>query len=327
MKLLVTGAFGNVGTSLRRELAGREHDVTWFDLPTTRRRLLARRAGMRVHWGDIRDAEAVTAAVTAAGADIVVHLAAIIPPGSDRDPALAEAVNIGGTENVIKACAAQARPPRIVHASSLALFGKTQHLPPPRTADDPINPTDPYTRHKARAEELLRASGLEVAILRFGAVIPLAVLGTLDPIMFEVPLTDRIEFVHTWDVALALANAIEHDEVWGRMFLIGGGERCQIYQRELVSKPLDALGIGMLPDHAFGNTPFHTDWLDTTESQAVLQFQRHTYDDYVAHMLELMGWRRPFIRVLGPVIRRYLLRMSPYYRSGGPAASRDSSSA
>jgi nucleoside-diphosphate-sugar epimerase len=315
VKILLTGAFGNVGTALRREIAGRGHDVRCFDAPTKRNRGLAKRAGLDVEWGDIRDGDAVRAAV--ADRDVVVHLAAIIPPGSMRDPDLAHAVNVGGTSNVVAACHAADTPEhrvRLVFASSLALFGPTQHLDPPRTLADPIVPTDDYTQHKARCEELLQASGLEVAILRFGAVIPIDVLGVLDPLMFEVPLEDRIEFVHPWDVGLALVHAVESDEVWGNTYLIGGGARCQVLQREIIRKPLEAMGIGMLPEEAFGTTHFHADWLDTDESQRVLQYQRYTFDDCVQHMVEYLGWKRPFVRLARPIARRKLLSTSPYYR-------------
>jgi nucleoside-diphosphate-sugar epimerase len=317
--VLLTGPFGNVGTAVRREIAGRGHDVRCFDVPTRKNRARAKQAGVDVVWGDIRDAAAVKAA--AADRDVVVHLAAIIPPGSIRDPVLAESVNVGGTTNVIAACRAADHPVKVVYTSSLALFGPTQHLAPPRTLADPIVITDDYTRHKAKCEDLLHESGLDVAILRLGAVIPIDVLGVIDPLMFEVPLTDRIEFVHPWDVGLAIVHAIESDEVWGHTYLIGGGSRCQLYQREIIQKPMEALGIGMLPDDAFTTKPFHTDWLDTAESQRVLEFQRYTFDDCVGHMLEYVGWKRPFVRLARPIARWQLLRTSPYHRAGDGAGA------
>src|SRR5262249_24601014 len=120
VRVLLTGPFGNVGTAVRREIAGRGHDVRCFDAPTPTNRARARSAGVDVVWGDIRDAAAVRRA--AADRDVVVHLAAIIPPGSIRDPVLAESVNVGGTTNVIAACQAADHPVKIVYTSSLALF-------------------------------------------------------------------------------------------------------------------------------------------------------------------------------------------------------------
>ncbi len=310
MRVLLTGAFGNVGTSVLREAAGRGHEIVGFDVPTGANRKVAARLGATARWGDIRNLDEVERAM--AGCAAVIHLAAVIPPGTDRNPALAEAVNVGGTANVIAAARAHGEL-RIVFASSLALFGRTQHLPPPRTLDDPVQVTDPYTAHKAAGERMLRESGLEVAILRFGAVLPLRLLGSIDPIMFEVPLTDRIEFVHTYDVGLALVNALTSDEVWGRTLLIGGGPACQLYQREIMARGLAAAGLDMLPDAAFSTTPYHTDWMDTAESQRLLRYQRHTFDDYLGHLVAELGWRRNAARALRPLVRWWMLRQSPFH--------------
>ncbi|MGH9039108.1 MAG: NAD-dependent epimerase/dehydratase family protein [Acidimicrobiia bacterium] len=314
MRVLLTGAFGNVGTSVLREIDGRGHEVVCFDVPSKANHRTAARLSARACWGDLRNAEAVAAAM--AGCEAVIHLAAIIPPASDRNPALAEAVNVGGTANIIAAARAQGGA-RILYASTIALFGRTQHLDPPRTVDDPIQITDPYTAHKAEGERMLRESGLPVGILRFGAVLPLQLLGSIDPLMFEVPLSDRIEFVHTYDVGLALVNALDQEEVWGRTLLIGGGRACQVYQRELMARGLEAVGVGMLPESAFSTTPYHTDWMDTEESQRLLAFQRHTYDDYLEQLVGVLGWRRHAVRGLRPLVRRWMLRGSPYYRAGG----------
>jgi nucleoside-diphosphate-sugar epimerase len=147
-----------------------------------------------------------------------------------------------------------------------------------------------------------------------------------DPAMFDVPLDNRIEFVHRRDVARALANALETDDIWGQTWLIGGGPRNQYIYRDLAAKILDAMGVGMLPDEAFSTIPYPTDWLDTSESQRVLQFQQLTLDDYVAEMRQMLGWRRVFVRLFRPAVRAWLLRQSPYYmaakRQAGPAAAR-----
>jgi UDP-glucose 4-epimerase len=314
MRILITGAFGNVGTSLLHELALDKHQVRCFDLKNPRTEKVAARYASRVDvaWGDVRRLEDVQAAVK--DCDVVIHLIAIIPPQSIAQPDLTRSINVGGTKNIITALKAMPKPAKLIYSSSLALFGQTQHMPPPRTVADPIQIMDVYTETKAECETLIKESGLTWAILRFAAVLPLDVLSTIDPLMFEVPLTDRAEFVHTRDVGLALANAAQSETVWGKILLIGGGKRCQMYQRELIAKPLQAMGIGMMPDHAFSTVSYHLDWLDTSESQAILQYQRHSFDDYVRDIVQGIGWRRPFIRILGPIIRRYLLSTSPYYR-------------
>jgi len=313
VNVLITGAFGNVGTSLLRELLPRKtHNVRCFDLktPVSEKRARNYAGQVEIVWGDVRNAADVQRA--AADQDVIIHLIAIIPPKSDVNPEVTKAINVGGTINILNAI--KGKPTRLIYSSSLALFGATQHMPPPRTVDDPIQLTDVYTETKAECERLIKESGVNYTILRFGAVLPIDALGTIDPLMFEVPLTDRMEFVHTYDVGLALANAIVSTDIIGKTLLIGGGKRCQLYQREVMTKPFEALGIGALPESAFGSTTYHLDWLDTTDSQAYLKYQRFTFDDYVRDVVAAIGWKRHAIRVLRPFIRRYLLAGSPYYK-------------
>jgi nucleoside-diphosphate-sugar epimerase len=327
MEVLLTGPFGNLGTSALQELVRQGHALRCLARRSRRNeKAAARFAGkIEVVWGDIRAERDVRAAVE--GCAAVVHLAAIIPPASEARPDLARETNVDGTRNLLAAMAALPRPPKLIFASTSVLYGLTQDRPPPRTLADPIRPTDHYTRYKAQCERLVRASGLDWAIFRIAASLPL-VLDKIDPVMFEIALDTRIEFVHTYDVGLAVANALRVDAVWGRTLHIGGGPRCQIYQRDLVRGALEAVGIGMLPEAAFGPAPFYTDWLDTAESERLLGYQRHTYEDFTREMAACMGYKRQVVRLLRPLIRRLLLRQSPYYRIGrreagpGPAANR-----
>ncbi|HHH42182.1 MAG TPA: SDR family NAD(P)-dependent oxidoreductase [Chloroflexi bacterium] len=322
MRVLVTGAFGNVGTSTVEALLEQGHTVRCFDLKTRTNERAARRLkrqyGDRVEvvWGDLRRREDLEAAVR--GQDVVIHLAFIIPKlshtgvESEARPDWAREINVGGTRNLIEAMKAQPRPPRLIFASSYHVFGRTQDQPPPRTASDPVHPIEHYTHHKIECEEMIRASGLEWAILRLSATLPLGL--KLDRAMFDVPLDNRMEFAHTRDVGLAFANAVSSEEVWGKLLLIGGGPRCQLYYRDIVGRVLEALGIGMLPDEAFGTVPFPTDWVDTSESQRILRYQQRDFDDYVREMVALMGFRRHLVRLFRPLARWWLLRRSPYYR-------------
>ncbi len=316
MKVLVTGAMGNIGQATIEALIAHGHRVTTFDAPTRRNRRAARRFRhtARLLWGDIREAQALTTAVE--GQDVVVHLAFVIPrlsttgQSSEEAPDWARAINVGGTRNLIAAMKAQPRPPRLLFTSSLHIYGPTQHLPPPRRVTDPPNPMEHYSRHKVEAEALVRASGLQWVIFRLAAALPVSLI--LDAGMFDVPLDNRIEFVHRQDVAQAIAHAIVSDAVWGKTLHIGGGARCQFHYREVARRILEAVGIGMLPEAAFSRTPYPVDWLDTEESERLLRFQQRTLDDYLADLRRLMGWRLPLVRLFRPWVRWHLLRRSPY---------------
>ena len=275
---------------------------------------------MEVVWGDLRSPDDVATAVR--NQEVVIHLAFVIPTlsatgvGSEDRPHWVREINVGGTQNLLKAMKALTQPPRIIFASSLHVFGETQNRLPPRTTSDPVQPTDHYSRHKIECEQMIKASGLDWAILRLAATLPLKL--KLDPAMFDIPLDNRMEFVHTRDMGLAITNTLSCAGAWGKIWLIGGGPDCQFYYRDLVARVLEATGVGMLPEEAFGSAPFSTDWLDTTESQRVLNYQQRTLEDYIQDMTAVLGYRRHFIRMFRPLVRYRLLRQSPHLRQSRP---------
>src|SRR5262249_26347534 len=141
-------------------------------------------------------------------------------------------------------------------------------------------------------------------------------LGPRDPhpIMFEIGLDNRIEALHADDAGLALANALETPEGWGRGLFVGGGGSCPLTYREYLPPVLAALGGDPLPDEAFSTAVYATDWIDTTDSQALLHYQRHSFDDIAEAVAASLGWRRRVASAASPLARAAILRLSPYYR-------------
>lgn len=328
MKILLTGAFGNIGFSTLEELLRQGHSVRCFDRRSKanekRARLVEEKSDApqasasraEIHWGDIRQAQDVAAAVE--GQEVIIHLAFVIPPDLDEDPEGAYQINVGGTRHLLEAARRQTTPPKLLFASTLDVFGYTQELPPPRRISDPIYVTDDYTRHKIECEEMVKQSGLEWAIFRFADVPPLATRNP-HPIMFRIPLNTRLEMLHTHDAGLAVANGVR-SPIWGKIWLIGGGSRCQVRYRDYLGRMLDAMGIGMLPEAAFGHEQYCTDWLDTAESQALLTYQRHSFDDIIDDVIKATALPSPVrlvIPLFRPVVRRSILKMSPYLKASG----------
>lgn len=323
MNVLLTGAFGNIGVSTLEALLARGHCVRCFDLDTPENRRAAQRYlqqhsdRVEMLWGDLRRQEDVARAV--AGQEVVVHLAFLIPKlsatghDSEEKPDLAWDVNVNGTQNLLNAIRKQPQRPRIVFASSYHVYGPPDETLPCRTSDDPVNPIEHYARHKVACEWLVKASGLDWAILRFAATFPLSL--ALDPYMFEIPLSNRMEYLHTRDAGVAAANAVASPEAWGQTWLIGGGPSCQLTYGQIVREVMGALGIGMLPASAFGSIPFGTDWLDTAESQRLLNYQQRTLADYAAELRDRLGWRRWPVCAARPLVRLWLLSRSPYWRA------------
>jgi len=316
MKILLTGAFGNLGLSTLEELLLQGHAVRCFDRPHMANLRTARRFAGKIDImrGDMRRPADIERAVK--DQDVIIHLAFMLPPPSEDNPDLARAVNIDGTRSLLDAARSLPNPPKFLFASSFDVFGCTQDLPPPRKVTDPVQATDHYSSHKIACEEMVKSSGLTWSIMRFADIPPLT-LRSPHPVMFRIPLATRFEVVHTRDAGLAVANAMRTDAVWGKTLLIGGGPGCQIRYEDYLGRNLDMMGVGRLPANAFGTQPYCTDWLDTEESNRLLNYQRYSFDDIMRQIAGKAAFQRRLTALVRPIARWYLLRMSPFYRPRG----------
>jgi nucleoside-diphosphate-sugar epimerase len=114
--------------------------------------------------------------------------------------------------------------------------------------------TDPAAVARAvECERMIRESGLTWAIFRLVDV-PILDVRDPHPIMFEIGLDNRIGVLHADGAGLAIANALETPEVWGRVLFIGGGPSCQLTYREYLTRLLAAMGVQPLPEEAFSDT-------------------------------------------------------------------------
>lgn len=144
--ILVTGAGGFVGQALVRALA-----QDWRVTATDRTGLaFAHLPNVTPLPGDLTDPSLISEA-TAAPLDAVVHLATIPGGAAEADPAMAALVNVAASMTLIDAAAAYGNMPRILFASSIAVFGDP--LPPQVDDDTPLTPMLRYGAHKLMVEE------------------------------------------------------------------------------------------------------------------------------------------------------------------------------
>lgn len=321
MKVLVTGAFGNVGQSTIIALSNKGYSIRCFDLRNDRnikiaKKMQKRYPALEIFWGDIRRYEAVEKAVQ--GVQAIIHLAAIIPPLSEIKPDFAYTVNVEGSRNLIKAALKQEPKPRFIFTSSVSVYGRKMDLAPPRKISDSFDPIEEYGKHKITIEQELQQTDLPWTILRLGAVTPNYAPWNIPPLLFEIPLNQRIEVVHTLDVGLACANAVDAP-VEGKVLHIGGGKRCQMLQREFLLKMLGAMGISMLPDEAFKVATnkedwYHLDWMDTEEAQRLLKYQQHSLEDFTREFKKKIRFQRFLVTLFKPIVKSIILSKSPYYK-------------
>jgi UDP-glucuronate 4-epimerase len=181
MRVLITGGAGFIGSTLaERRLAGGDEVVVldnfhpFYDPAIKRENIRAAldHANYTLVEGDIRDREAVAAAV-ADGVDIIVHIAA---RAGVRDSILEPdeyfSVNLGGTIAILETI--KPRLPRhFVFASTSSVYGDSETAPyrEDQRCDRPLSP---YAASKRAGEHLLycyhHLTGLPVTCLRFFTV-------------------------------------------------------------------------------------------------------------------------------------------------------------
>jgi len=314
MNVLITGPFGTIGSRVLTRLRESGNTVTCLDLDTraNRRKAAALPSSVRVVYGDVTNRAAVAEVVR--GQQAIVHLAAILPPFSEARPALAEQVNVVGTRNVLEAVASEAPSAKLVFASSISVHGLSVGRDPPCRVDAPFDGRDHYARHKITCEQMVRASGTRAVILRIGACAgPDDVSKGGDraqamATMFAIAPDTRVEYLHPEDAAVAIANACSNDEAVGKSLFLGSGKDSQLLWRDFVSTFPRALGLGDFPVEAFGNEPFYTDWMDTSESERLLRYQRHGYPAYAAAIEHRLRWAKLALTRFRSLARSQLLR-------------------
>ncbi len=319
MNILLTGSFGNIGRSTLKALFKENYNITCFDIPSKTNKKFEKKQQKKYNfhtiWGDIRNQEIIAEAVKKQ--DCIIHLAGITPPLTQRKPELAHQINVLGTEHLVKEALKQKKLPKIIFSSSISIYGPQALDSPPRNVEHQVNPIDVYTSTKVETERLIINSGLPWTIFRITAVPSLSLRENEMELLYDMPMEQKIEFVHPYDVGQALANAVIA-ETEGRILMIGGGKECQYINRTFISKYLDTLGIGVLPEAVFRipkreSEWYYTNWLETEESQKLLKYQKHTFDDYLLEIKKKLIFTRFVIFLFRPFIRRMLIKRSPYY--------------
>jgi nucleoside-diphosphate-sugar epimerase len=340
--ILVTGAFGQVGRRCTQILLDRGRTVVATDLRTdatlaVEKELSAGDGALIPAYIDLLDAAAVHELVATHQPAAIVHLAAIVSPPSYRNPGLARRVNVGGTENLLTAAASLCRPPLFLLASSAAVYGSRNpyRYPERITLDTAVNPIDQYGQDKVLAEAAVRASGLPYALFRLGGVMSpdtmSSVSGDYLLLLRSLPGDNRMHSVDARDVALAFANGVDRQaDIDGKALPIAGNETYVHLQHEMEGDLMSAIGLGRLgasaslpgdPDDDRGWS--FTGWFDTTESQALLDFQEHSWDQTLAWIFESQGHLRILLRALGPILRpvlRTTLKLQQRAEGRGPYA-------
>jgi nucleoside-diphosphate-sugar epimerase len=107
---------------------------------------------LEIKTGDISDLDTIRSLITP-DTDAVFHLAAVVSAGAEEDFDLGMRVNFGGTKAVLDICRALGTAPRVVFASSVAVFGGD--VPDIIRDDTHLTPQTSYGGQKAMGELMI----------------------------------------------------------------------------------------------------------------------------------------------------------------------------
>ena len=248
--VLVTGGAGFIGSNLTEELLKRGHFVRVLDdFSTGKRENLIfdkKYPSLKVIEGDIRDPLTCQKAVE--GMEYIFHQGAV--PSVQRsveDPETSNAVNVGGTLNILLAARGKGVK-RVIYASSSSVYGDTPILP--KHEEMPSNPLSPYALQKYVGEHYCRLFyqlyGLETISLRYfnifgpkqdpnslySAVIPKfidALVQDRPPIIFGDGEQSR-DFTYIENVVQANLLAMSAEHLHGEAVNIACGKRISLNQ-------------------------------------------------------------------------------------------------
>lgn len=146
MRILITGITGFAGTHLAAFARAQGAEVAG----------LSRSTGV-----DLGNVAALRRTIGYVGPDIIFHLAAMTS-GSDEEQLRRS--NVEGTRNLLEAAAALEKKPRVVVASSSAIYGSGPAEGAPIAEDAPLAPLGPYAAAKAEQDALAETLGAELGV-------------------------------------------------------------------------------------------------------------------------------------------------------------------
>jgi len=266
---LVTGGAGRLGTALTNLLIAAGEAVRVFDLPGVSWDAISQIDRVDIYEGDVTDAQVVMDVVQ--GVNIIIHLAALLPPNSEINKELTFKVNVEGTRILVEA----AKTTPIIFASSISTYGITHTETLPLMEDHPQRGHNNYSESKIEAERLIESSGVPYVILR---VAPIAVADLLElPVVVPYRADQRVEFLDVEDAAHAFHQASMKPEGRGKTLNVAGGKSWQMTGSEYIEAFYGALGIDVEPNYSENYTA--VDWYDTRKGE-FLGYQRTSFNDF-----------------------------------------------
>jgi len=190
------------------------------------------------------------------------------------------AINVGGTENILRAIEETSSDTSLIFASSVSVYGCTAEDQPPIRIDNALSPLDLYSESKARGEKIIKGYSIPSSLLRISGIVFAGLFEFPDTLQYRAD--QRIEFVYLEDAASAIVSAIEKEEAHNKIFNVAGGETWQMLGATYIERVCETIGVevGINYSREYG----WFDWYDTSESQRVLSYQNTPFEIYLERL-------------------------------------------
>lgn len=298
----VTGTMGRAGLSHLIQYKDKL-DIVTLVRPSDKNRKIMKKyknSDLRVIWGDLTNYDDVKKSLQ--GVDYILHVAAFISPEADYYPEKAWDINVGSTENILRAIEELSlKNVKLIYIGSVAETG--DRLPPIHwgRVGDPLKPSifDNYAVSKIAAERKVIESGIKYWVsLRQTGILHYGLLDINDGIIFHQPLNNVLEWITEEDSGRLLANiCIKElpDIFWKNIYNIGGGESCRKNNYEFTSMVLETVGVKDIKkifDYKwFANRNFHGQYyLDSDFLNDYLDFRRESIEDFMKRLKKHVGF-------------------------------------
>ena len=315
-KVLLTGASGGIGYEvfcLLSRIEGIDLTILIRESKKNLKKFKINKISTEVILGDLTNPNDFLKLI--GSFDVVIHLAAIIPPEAYLSEKRTFDVNVLGTELLIERIQEIAPNAFFMFSSSVAVYGDRLKNPEIRVSD-PLNKDDDdlYVRSKIKAEEAVRYSQLNWTIFRLTAILGVnnhKVTG----LMFHMPLNTPMEITTPSDAARAFVNSLEKKTFLSkRVFNLGGGASFRTSYRELLEENFKINGLGALdfPEKTFAEKNFHCGYmLDSDDLEDILHYRKHTLADYYRLNREAVSLlQKSFTYMFRSPIKFFLQQMS-----------------
>ena len=247
--------------------------------------------------------------------DVVIHLAAVIPPLADEEPELTHNVNFLGTKYLLNRLEIISPNCFFMYSSSIAVYGDRLNSPNISVSDQlPEHEEDVYAQSKLDTEPIIMASKLEWTIFRLTAIMGVK-NHKMTGLMFHMPLSTPMEICMPEDTARAFTNGIEkRDQLKNKVFNLAGGPSCRTSYEEFLGINFRINGLGKVdfPPKTFAEKNFHCgNYIDGDDLENITHFRKHSLEDYIRLNEEsIPGIQKFFASLLKKPIKYFMRRQS-----------------